>query len=56
MKIEDYKRLITRMDEIKVSDKAAVLVVMDASLEIHTATFGEPAEVSLLRKKMGGIE
>lgn len=56
MKIEDYKRLVTRMNEIQPSDKAAILITMDSGLEIHTATFGEPGEVSLLRKKMGGIE
>lgn len=56
MKIEDYSRLLARMNEVKVTDKAAVLVVMDSDLVIHTATFGEPAEVALIRKKLGGIE
>lgn len=50
MKTEDYQRLISRMNEIKVSDKAAILVVMDDDLVIHTATFGEPGELAHLRK------
>lgn len=50
MKIEDYKRLVTRMNEIRPSDKAAILLTMDRDLEVHTATFGEPGEVAFLRK------
>lgn len=56
MKTEDYKRLVSRMNEIQPSDKAAILITMDCGLDIHTATFGEPAEIAFLRKKMGGAE
>ena len=55
MKTEDYKRLISRMNEVQPSDRAAILITLDYDLEVHTATFGEPAEVSFLIKKMGGI-
>lgn len=56
MIIEDYNRLIARMNEIHPSDKAVILATMDCAGDIHTATFGDPDEVAFLRKKIGGAE
>ena len=58
MSNEDYASLITRMNEIRPTDRAAVLVVLEETDEgrsIHTSTFGEPADVRFLKKWIGGV-
>lgn len=56
MRIEEYKRLIARMNEIHPSDRAAILITTDCAGDIHTATFGDPDEIALLRKMIGGAQ
>lgn len=52
MKTEDYKRLVSRMNEVQPSDKAAILVTMDCGGNINVSTFGEPKSVDELRTQV----
>lgn len=38
----EYKRMISRMNEIQPSDKAVVLLIMDCGGDVSIATAGEP--------------
>jgi hypothetical protein len=52
MKNEEHQRFKSRMNEVQPSDKAAILVTMDCGGDIRINTFGEPAEVGDLRKRI----
>ncbi len=52
MKIEDHKRLVSRMNEVQPSDRAAILVTMDCGGDITVCTFGEPKSLDELRTQV----
>lgn len=49
MQTEEHRRLISRMNEVQPSDKAAILVVMDCGGDIRIGTFGDSDEIEYLR-------
>ena len=49
MQTEEHRRLISRMNEVQPSDKAAILVVMDCGGDIRIGTFGDGEDIEYLR-------
>ena len=59
--IEDRARLVKRADSVHTTDKAAMLVVMDATEEFQVSTYGDPISMGFLREQAikllkGGVQ
>lgn len=59
--LEDRARLVKRADGIHTTDKAAMLIVLDATGEFQVATFGDPISMGFLREQAikllkGGVQ
>ena len=50
MNIEEYKRVIARINEVRVEDQAVILITLRANGDVSVATFGHPHELEQLKK------
>ena len=50
MNIEEYKRVIARINEVRVEDQAVILITLRANGDVSVATFGHPHEIEQLKK------
>lgn len=51
MTIEDRARLVMRADEVHSTDKAAMLIVLDATDEYRVVTVGDPVSMGVLKSE-----
>lgn len=56
MYIEEYKRVIARMNEVRVEDQAVILITLRANNDVSIATFGHPYEIEQLKKGYRKLE
>lgn len=56
MYTEEYKRVIARMNEVRMDDQAVILVTLRANNDVSVATFGHPHEIEQLKKGFKKLE
>lgn len=56
MYIEEYKRVIARMNEVRKDDQAVILITLRANNDVSVATFGHPYEIEQLKKGYRKLE
>ena len=56
MNIEEYKRVIARMVEVRMDDQAVILITLRANGDVSVATFGHPHEIEQLKKDYKKLE
>lgn len=56
MYTEEYKRVIARMNEVRMDDQAVILVTLRANNDVSVATFGHPHEIEQLKKGYRKLE
>ena len=56
MNIEEYKRVIARMVEVRMDDQAVILITLRANGDVSVATFGHPHEIEQLKKGYKKLE
>lgn len=52
MKIEDIGQMVQRANEVKETSRAAAIVELDETGEMHLATYGTPMGILTLRVKL----
>lgn len=56
MYTEEYKRVIARMNEVRMDDQAVILITLRANNDVSVATFGHPHEIEQLKKGYRKLE
>lgn len=56
MNIEEYKRVIARMNEVREEDQAVIFITLRANNDVSIATFGHPHEIETLKKGYKRLE